>query len=102
MALSRCLRRGVLNQDLEDVEGFPAKAEKGEKVLQSLVRQLNRPNGRGLYLINSVGFVVVDDSDFTSVRKIQHLRLLDIDDVVNRKGDLDAIAVIMGPEYYSL
>lgn len=50
------------------------------------------------YLINGVRFVVVHDPEFAGLSMINHRRILDVDDILYRKRDLDAVAFVVGTE----
>lgn len=50
------------------------------------------------HLINSVGLVVVDDTYLTRIGELHHLGLLDINDVLDRQRDLDAVTFIVTSE----
>ena len=50
-------------------------------------------------LVDGKRLIVVNDTNFAGVGEFQHLGLLDVDDVPDGQGDLDAVAVVVGPEY---
>lgn len=51
------------------------------------------------YLVQGVGFIVVNDTYFACVSKIYNVTVFDVDDVLNREGDFDAVAVIVRSKY---
>jgi hypothetical protein len=50
------------------------------------------------YLIDSVCLVVVDDAYLARIGKIQHVGLLDVDNILDGEGDLDAVTVVVRAE----
>lgn len=50
------------------------------------------------YLIDCICFVVVDDSDFTRVGKLNHLCVLNVNDILDRQRYLNAVSVVMASE----
>lgn len=57
---------------------------------------------RELYLVNGICLVIVDNADLASVCEVQQLYLFNVDYIVERKADLDAVALVMTPENDSL
>lgn len=50
------------------------------------------------YLVYSICLVIVDDAYLARLSEIQHVGLLDVDDILNRERNLDAVAVVVRPE----
>lgn len=50
------------------------------------------------HLIQNECLVVIQNTNLASIGKLQHVNILNVDDVLNRQRDLDAVAVIMRPE----
>ena len=73
---------GVLDHYLEDVYSSLAGGKEGKKVL-----------------VDSVRLVVVNDTYLTRLCALDHVRLLNVDNVLHGQRDLDAVAVVVGAEY---
>lgn len=78
-------RVGVLDQDFENIDGLFTRVEEREEVL-----------------VDSVCLVVINHTNLTGIRKVHHVGVLDVDDIVNRKRDLHAVAIVVAPKYHSL
>lgn len=50
------------------------------------------------YLINGICLIVVNNADLASFSKLDNLHFLDIHDIANRQGNLDAVAFVVRPE----
>lgn len=53
---------------------------------------------KATHLIQNECLVVIQNTNLASIGELQHMNILDIYDILNRKRDLDAVTVVMRPE----
>lgn len=101
----RLLFRCILDKDFKNVDCFLAKAEERKEILGfcQLNLLLTTERGSGVtHFVYRVRLVIVNNTDLARIGKLDHLTVFNIQDVLNRQRDLDAISVVVRSENNSL
>jgi hypothetical protein len=96
----------LIDKEGENIDGLLLEPKEGEEVLRneskSVSQSRNGPLKKMTHLVYGKGLVVVNDPYFTRVGRLDHVDLLNVEDVGNGQRDLDAVAVVARAEDYSL
>lgn len=55
-------------------------------------------SSKAAYLVQDKRLVVIKNADLARISKLQHVDILNVNDVLYRQRDLDAVAVVVRPE----
>ena len=81
---------------------FLPKLKKEKKYWCLLAAAYTRDQALMSYLVDSIRLIVVDDANLASICKLHHLGFLNVKNILDRNGDLDAVSIIVRAEDDSL